>query len=85
MMIDEATGHIKLCDFGIATFFESEIENKQGTKGTARFMAPEAFTPPAKRKGKLHGRALDIWACGVTLYFMLTKKYPFEGSNIVEL
>ena len=49
-MIDEATGHVKLCDFGIATFFESEIQNKliqikQKLDGTPRFMAPEAFTP----------------------------------------
>ena len=30
-------------------------------------------------------RQLDIWACGVTLYNMLTKAFPFEGKNVVQI
>ena len=30
-------------------------------------------------------RSLDIWACGITLFNMLTGDYPFEGNNIMSL
>ena len=28
------------------------------------------------------GKKNDIWALGITLYYMSMKKYPFEGKNI---
>lgn len=35
--------------------------------------APSAFGGPV-----YDGKAVDVWAIGVMLYTMLTKKYPFE-------
>ena len=31
------------------------------------------------------GRLTDIWAAGITLYYMLYKTYPFLGANEMEL
>ena len=28
---------------------------------------------------------MDIWACGITLYYMLTKNFPFAARNLMEL
>ena len=46
-------------------------------------MAPEMFKQNVARKGD----AIDIWASGVTLFNLLTKKYPFQvhGNNPMEL
>lgn len=31
------------------------------------------------------GRKVDIWACGVTLYNLVSGEYPFEGDIIMRL
>jgi serine/threonine protein kinase len=46
-------------------------------------MAPEVVSP-AKNK-EVFGRKVDVWACGVTLYNMMTKQYPFLGNTIPAL
>ena len=48
--------------------------------GSALFYSPEACNGNQYR-GKLN----DFWACGVTLYFMCTGKYPFNGVNHAKL
>ncbi|XP_072045000.1 uncharacterized protein [Amphiura filiformis] len=67
---------LKLCDFGLAR----EIEESQTTssqKGTYRYMAPEIHV------GNKHGRAIfskpaDVWAYGMVLLEICTRKPPFE-------
>ena len=45
--------------------------------GTRLFMAPELIT-----NSKPHDTAVDIWAVGVTAYYLLTcGEYPFPGIN----
>ena len=39
--------------------------------GTILYMAPE------QGQGKRYGKKIDIWACGVIMYFILTGKHPF--------
>ena len=43
------------------------------------------FSPEACLGATYKGRKSDIWACGVTLYFMTYKCYPFESKLIPEL
>ena len=79
----DADGKLYLCDFGVSQFFKKENDVIRNTAGTVRFMAPEAF-----KTGKLkvvHCRQLDIWACGVTLFNMLTNSFPFVGNTIMQL
>lgn len=47
-------------------------------------MAPEIFGVDKSNK-MIRGRQSDIWAAGVTLFYLLTKRYPFESQNLFDL
>ena len=79
-MLDE-NGEVFLCDFGCSEFFnEIDEEMSKATKGTPFFMAPEMFIGD-KTKKVIKGPPIDIWAAGVTLFNLLTNKYPFFDKN----
>ena len=79
-MID-LVGNIVLGDFGISQFFKENDDLITDSVGTVGFFSPEVFKTGNSKE--VRGRELDIWACGVTLYNMLTNAFPFEGKNIV--
>ena len=78
-----ANGQLILCDFGVSQFFQNDNDAVRTTRGTIRFLAPEAFKTGLMKK--MYGKQLDIWAVGITLFNMLTNSFPFEGKNIVQL
>lgn len=45
--------------------------------GTANYMAPELFGNTGEER-EYDGTAVDIFACGVILFMMLTGKQPFN-------
>lgn len=70
----DKNGIVKLCDFGVSEYFKSssDLLNGAATKGTYLFMSPEMVDPSRKQK-RIHAKASDIWACGVTLFNLLTR------------
>jgi len=62
---------LRILDLGIAT--SSSIGNIEAMQnpGTPSFMAPELFD------GVAANASTDIYAAGVTLYHLLTRKYPY--------
>lgn len=73
-------GHIKITDFGVGVLMEGGDDILVATAGSDCYLAPEVC------KGqKYKGRQSDIWACGITLFYMVTGKLPFGGSSIPEL
>lgn len=72
-------GRIKIGDFGLSNFYLNHKYSKI-YKGTKLFMAPEIF----KRKA-YNPMAADVWAIGITLYFMATHQYPFYSPDPVLL
>jgi len=61
---------LKICDFGLAKTMSEVLYTECGTKG---YMAPELF---GNTKG-YDGFAVDVWACGVILFTMLTGFPPY--------
>ena len=71
---------VKLVDFGFATFETEEHSTLNLTCGTPSYMAPELYI------NKLYNaKKVDIWACGVLLYYMLTGSFPFKDKNDADL
>ena len=84
-MLSPEAKDILLGDFGCGEFFQSQSGRlSKYTRGTYQFMAPELFIPDKTTK-KVQGRQSDIWATGITLFYLLTKRFPFEGKNLFDL
>jgi [calcium/calmodulin-dependent protein kinase] kinase len=72
--------NLKISDFGISDIAKGADDMRKNTAGTNYFFCPESCL------GKPYsGKKADIWALGVTLYNLLTDKYPFNGKTHVEL
>ncbi|KAI1893550.1 hypothetical protein AGOR_G00124880 [Albula goreensis] len=75
-------GHIKIADFGVSNEFEGSDALLSSTAGTPAFMAPETLTDDYQI---FSGKALDVWAMGVTLYCFVFGKCPFIDEYILAL
>ncbi|WP_300454649.1 bifunctional protein-serine/threonine kinase/phosphatase [Accumulibacter sp.] len=63
-------GRLRILDLGVA-ISQSEDEAHVGSPGTPSYMAPELFAGEPASAGQ------DLYAAGVTLYHLLTRKYPY--------
>lgn len=68
-------GRIKVCDFSLSSVYE-DSKCKSTYKGTMLFMAPELFHHKDYNPLKA-----DIWALGVTFFYMATQQYPFYATD----
>lgn len=71
-------------DFSEATYILPNTK-LYGTQGTYPFLAPEC-TQSIEDKDMYtgyHGKPVDIWAFGVTLWVFLFGTLPFQGSNMI--
>jgi serine/threonine protein kinase len=73
----DADGNAHVADFGLAIDDQSQRFHAGEVSGTPAYMAPEQVRGEAHR---LDGRA-DLWALGVMLYEMLTRRRPFQGQT----
>ncbi len=67
---------VRLIDFGTSKYLENEYENE--LIGTPYFIAPEVI----KRR---YDSKCDIWSIGILLYFLISKKRPFDGKKLEEI
>ncbi len=72
--------HVYLADFGLAKALEegSDLTQPDYLIGTPEFMAPELIDKPESVSS-------DIYALGVLLYQMLTRRTPFTGGTPVSI
>jgi PAS domain S-box-containing protein len=84
ILVDTATGGVRLTGFGIASRLPRERQAPgppEGIAGTLAYMAPEQ----TGRMNRSVDSRSDLYACGVTLYEMLTGVLPFSAADPMEL
>ena len=79
LLIDE-NDRVKISDFGVSFILENGCDEIQSTAGSNYFFSPEICAGQTYK-----GKKSDIWALGVTLYFLIFRRYPFTSSNIPQL
>ncbi|OSX69635.1 hypothetical protein BU14_1330s0004, partial [Porphyra umbilicalis] len=67
--------HPLITDFGLATFTSSRVPLLRTIVGTPAYVAPELL------RGERYGPAVDVWAAGIVLYFLLAGERPFGGKS----
>ena len=73
--------NIKICDFGIGTILKSTDDLLYEQWGTPIYMSPEVLLSNRKNNNGYKGFPVDIWACGIALYIMLSGTFPFMTDN----
>jgi protein phosphatase len=66
-----ADQRLRILDLGVALNTTVGTPETMENPGTPSFMAPELF------EGKMADITTDVYAAGVTLYYLLTRKYPY--------
>ena len=85
LVIQQAEGMppiLRVIDFSIAAMDYSEGPRLTAVGevfGTPEYMAPE------QALGTSTGPSIDVWACGVVLYRMLTGREPFDGISAAQI
>ena len=80
ILIDNS-GNLKISDFGASQGVNGKTDIFTNSAGTYAFMAPELMGSAKEFRGK----PLDIWALGITLYFMLEGTSPYNSRSIIDL
>lgn len=66
-------GHIKLCDFGVATETVNSIADT--FVGTSTYMAPERI------QGSPYSVRSDVWSVGLTIMELAIGRFPFDSTD----
>ncbi|KAF5658588.1 CAMK kinase [Fusarium heterosporum] len=74
---------VKLADFGISKRSNRDTNNTTIIMGTRLFMAPELLRPGPPDRLDRNYQPGDIWALGITAFYILTKKLPFKDEGTV--
>src|SRR5688572_17741823 len=77
IMLEFITGRVLVTDFGIAAVQQDAAT--AGASGTPEFMSPE------QALGKPIDARSDLYSLGITAFYALTGKLPFEGTNTTKL
>ncbi|KAL0243204.1 hypothetical protein GEMRC1_005765 [Eukaryota sp. GEM-RC1] len=78
-LLSTADGRAKLSDFGVSIDITANNRSSFALTGSSAFLAPELVSGYMDRAGK----ASDVWAAGVTLYFMVFGRLPFYDQQVM--
>ena len=78
-MCKQTGAGLKLADFGTAIEVQGTEFGWHGFCGTPSYISPEMLNRQA------YGKAVDMWACGIIVYVLLSGSLPFYSENQKEL
>jgi eukaryotic-like serine/threonine-protein kinase len=76
-------GTVKIGDFGLSISTAARGDTSITMQG--QFLGTPAFCSPEQLRGEELNVRSDIYSVGVTLFYLLTGRTPFEGRNMVQL
>ena len=76
LLVSDQDSEIKLADFGMSVRFGDD--EMHTVVGTPYYLAPEVYMGN-------YNKECDVWSLGVVLFFLLSGKQPFKGTNVTEL
>ena len=74
-LLQDESGELRVLDMGVALAAGVPYPELQGNPGTPSYMAPELFENHAANNRATEQS--DLYAAGVSLYHLLTRKYPY--------
>ena len=79
----DSDGFVKIGDYGLSVSSTARWESTLTVRGS--FIGTPAFSSPEQIRGEEMTVRSDIFALGVTLYYILTGRTPFESENMMQL
>jgi len=76
-------GTVKIGDFGLS--ISTSVRTESNLTGPGSLFGTPAFSSPEQLRGEELTVRSDIYSVGVTLYYLLTGRMPFEAPNMVQL
>ena len=80
---EDADGTVKVGDFGLSISSEAREEIDLTREGV--FLGTPAFCSPEQLRGEELNARSDLYSVGVTLFYLLTGRTPFEGKTTMQL
>jgi serine/threonine protein kinase len=71
-----------LIDFGVSAIVDQQDDDTlDHVTGSYLYYAPEMFSRGADKKIKVRGEQTDVWALGITLFYMISGRTPFDTAK----
>jgi hypothetical protein len=80
---EDADGTVKIGDFGLSISTAARGDTNLTLQG--QFLGTPAFCSPEQLRGEELNVRSDVYSVGVTLFYLLTGRTPFEGKEFVQL
>jgi serine/threonine-protein kinase len=69
---------VKIIDFGVA-----KVHGSPGVTSAGAFVGTPHYMPPEQIRGETAEVSSDLYAAGVTLFYMITGRLPFDAPTIL--
>lgn len=80
---EASDGTIKIGDFGLSISTDPDFDAHVTSEGT--MLGTPAFSSPEQLRGDALDVRSDLYALGVTLYYLLTGQTPYRADSLVKL